>query len=162
MIILGSQTFVDLIEHLYTLPGCALGYHYKAFQWLLPICSAPTEVSLVVSVQNHQGPPLAPCGSQESPLLYPLIPNQVDPWRVHSTRSTRWYTKLASTTYYTRSYPYRLMLHYFHGWSLHEPVLRFGHDDYHRLLESTGQSIELSESTEHSSKPVTPNCYSPY
>jgi hypothetical protein len=32
----------------------------------------------------------------------------------------------------------------------------------HRLLESTGQSLELSESTEHSSKPVTPNPYSPY
>jgi hypothetical protein len=28
---------------------------------------------------DHQGPPLAPCGSQESPLPYPLIPNQTDP-----------------------------------------------------------------------------------
>jgi hypothetical protein len=32
----------------------------------------------------------------------------------------------------------------------------------HRLPESTGQSSELSESTEHSSKPVTPNTYSIY
>jgi hypothetical protein len=24
---------------------------------------------------DHQGPPLAPCGSLESPLLYPLVPN---------------------------------------------------------------------------------------
>jgi hypothetical protein len=51
-----------------------------------------------------------PCGFQESPLLYPLIPNQVDPKRVHSTRYTRWYTKLASTTYYARLYLYRLVV----------------------------------------------------
>jgi hypothetical protein len=37
---------------------------------------------------DHQGNPLAPCGSQESPLAYPLIPNQTDPKRVHSIRTT--------------------------------------------------------------------------
>jgi hypothetical protein len=31
-------------------------------------------------------------------------------------------------------------LYCFHGWSLHEPVLRFGYDVYHRLSESTGQA----------------------
>jgi hypothetical protein len=64
MIILGSQACVDLTEYLYTLLGCALGYHYKAFQWLLLVCNTLAEVSLEVSVQNHQGPPLAPCDSQ--------------------------------------------------------------------------------------------------
>jgi hypothetical protein len=59
---------------------------------------------------DHQGPPLMPCGSQESPLPYPLIPNQTDPKRVHSIRTTDWYGKLGSTTYYTRPYPYRLMV----------------------------------------------------
>jgi hypothetical protein len=59
---------------------------------------------------DHQGPPLAPCGSQESPLLHPLIPNQVDPKRVHSICTTDWYAKLGSTTYYTRLYRYRLMV----------------------------------------------------
>jgi hypothetical protein len=39
-------------------------------------------------------------------------------------------------------------LYCFHGWSLHEPVLIFGYDVYHRLPESTGQNPELSESTE--------------
>jgi hypothetical protein len=34
MIILGSQVPVDPMEYLYTLPGCALGHHYKAFKWL--------------------------------------------------------------------------------------------------------------------------------
>jgi hypothetical protein len=58
---------------------------------------------------DHQGPPLAPCGSQESPLPYPLIPNQTDPKRVHSIRTTDWYAKLGSATYYIRLYPYRLM-----------------------------------------------------
>jgi hypothetical protein len=53
-------------------------------------------------------------------------------------------------------------LHYFHGWLLHEPVLRFGYDDYHELLESTEQSPEVSESTKYNSIPVTPNPYSPY
>jgi hypothetical protein len=59
---------------------------------------------------NHQGPPLAPCGSQESPLPYLLIPNQMDPKRVHSICTTDWYAKLGSATYYTRPYPYRLMV----------------------------------------------------
>jgi hypothetical protein len=59
---------------------------------------------------DHQGPPLASCGSQEGPLPYPLIPNQTDPKRVHSIRNTDWYAKLDSTTYYTRPYPYRLMV----------------------------------------------------
>jgi hypothetical protein len=61
-IILASQASVDPTEYLYTLLGCALEYHYKTFQWLL-ICSAPAEVSPKVSVQNHQGPPLASCHS---------------------------------------------------------------------------------------------------
>jgi hypothetical protein len=59
---------------------------------------------------DHQGPFLALCGSQESPLPYPFVPNQTDPKRVHSIRTTDWYAKLDSTTYYTRSYPYRLMV----------------------------------------------------
>jgi hypothetical protein len=79
MIILGSQATVDPTEYLYTLPRCALGYHYKTFQWLLLVCRAHVKVSPEVSVQNHQGPLIALCGSQESPLLYPLIPNQADP-----------------------------------------------------------------------------------
>jgi hypothetical protein len=59
---------------------------------------------------DHQGSPLVPCGSQESPLLYPLIPILADPKRVHSIRTTDWYAKLGSTTYYTRPYQYRLMI----------------------------------------------------
>jgi hypothetical protein len=59
---------------------------------------------------DHQGPPLVPCGSQESPLPYPLIPNQMNPKRVHSIHTTDWYAKQDSTTYYTRPFPYRLMV----------------------------------------------------
>jgi hypothetical protein len=59
---------------------------------------------------NHQDPPLVPCGSHENPLLYPLVPNQADPKRVHSIRTIDWYAKLDSTTYYTRPYPYRLIV----------------------------------------------------
>jgi hypothetical protein len=50
MIILGSQAPVDPTEYLYTLLGCTLGYHYKAFQWLNLVCSVPTEVSPEVSI----------------------------------------------------------------------------------------------------------------
>jgi hypothetical protein len=59
---------------------------------------------------DHQGPPLTPCSSHKSPLPYPLIPNQMDPKRVHSIRTPDWYAKLGSTTYCTRSYPYRLIV----------------------------------------------------
>jgi hypothetical protein len=59
---------------------------------------------------DHQGTPLVMCGSQESPLLYSLNPNQVDPKRIHSIRTIDWYAKLAFTIYYTRAYPYRLMV----------------------------------------------------
>jgi hypothetical protein len=56
MIILGSQAPIDPMEYLYTLLGCALGYHYKAFQWLHLVCSVPAEISLEVSVQTTKGP----------------------------------------------------------------------------------------------------------
>jgi hypothetical protein len=59
---------------------------------------------------DHQGPPLASCGSQKSPLHYPLIPIQTDPKRVHSICTANWYAKLCSNTYYTWSYPYGLMV----------------------------------------------------
>jgi hypothetical protein len=42
---------------------------------------------------DHQGPPLASCGSQESPLLYPLVPNQTDRKSFHSICTTGWYAK---------------------------------------------------------------------
>jgi hypothetical protein len=58
---------------------------------------------------DHQGPPLAPCGSQENLLLYPLIPDWADPKRIHSIHTTDWYAKLNSTTYYARPYPYSNM-----------------------------------------------------
>jgi hypothetical protein len=50
----------------------------RLFQWLNLVCSALAEVIPEVSVQNHQGPPLASCGFQESPLHYPLVPIQAD------------------------------------------------------------------------------------
>jgi hypothetical protein len=103
-------TFLMSHDHPYTIPGCALGHHYKVVQWFSLICSVPTEVSLEVSVQITKGPPLAPCGSQENTLLYPLIPNQADPKRVHSIYTTDWYAKLGSTTYCTGPYIYRLIV----------------------------------------------------
>jgi hypothetical protein len=42
---------------------------------------------------DHQGSPLELCGSQESPLLYPLIPSQTDPKSFYSIHITGWYAK---------------------------------------------------------------------
>jgi hypothetical protein len=56
VIILGSQAPIDLMEYLYTLPGRALGYHYKAFQWLNLVCHASTEILPEVLVQTTKGP----------------------------------------------------------------------------------------------------------
>jgi hypothetical protein len=91
-----------------------------------------------VSIAPHQKPPLVPYGFQ--PLqCYPHLPT-VRPSQLHHT--SQWFyrrsfpahpggmPRLASTTYYTRPYPYRLSwVYYFHAWSLHEPVLRFGYDN---------------------------------
>jgi hypothetical protein len=65
-----------------------LGHHYKVVQWFSLVCSIPAEVSPEVSVQTTKSPLFAPCGSQLSPLPYPLIPNQTDPKRVQSIRTT--------------------------------------------------------------------------
>jgi hypothetical protein len=54
-IILGSQAIVDPMEYLYTLPGCVLGCHYKAFQWFNLVCSAPAKVSPDVPIQITKG-----------------------------------------------------------------------------------------------------------
>jgi hypothetical protein len=99
------------------------------FQWLHLVYSVATEVSSEVSVQITKGAPLTPCGSQESPLLYTLVP-------------TRWIRKkstLPAPPIGTPNYPLPYImssrthvgswLHYFYGWSLYEPVLRFGYDD---------------------------------
>jgi hypothetical protein len=84
-----------------SLQGCSMAFpSLQHTCWGFTGCVSP----------DHQGPPLASCGSQESPLPYPLIPNQADPKRVQSIRTTDWYTKLGSTTYYAMPYPYRLMV----------------------------------------------------
>jgi hypothetical protein len=162
MIILSSQASIDPMEYLYILSGCALGYHYNTFQCLNLVCSTPIEVSPEVSVQTTKGPLLCHVVlmrvhsftnsfptrriHRESTLPAPPIgmPNKPLP---HTKPS---HTHIGS------------WLHYSHWWSLHKSVLRFGHDDHHRLLESIGQSSELSESTEHSSNPINPNPYSPH
>jgi hypothetical protein len=56
MIILGSQVPIDPMVYFYTLPGCVLGHHYKAFQWLPLVCSVSAEVSPEVSIQITNGP----------------------------------------------------------------------------------------------------------
>jgi hypothetical protein len=120
--------------------GCALGHHYKVVQWFSLVCSIPTEVSPDVSVQITKGPLLRhvvlrrvhslthtfptrqiPRESTQSALPIDM-PNLVLP---HTTLGR---THIGS------------WLYYFHGWSLHEPVLRFGYDVYHRFSEFTGQA----------------------
>jgi hypothetical protein len=129
MIILGSQAHADPIEYLYTLLGCALGYHYKAFQWLNLVCSAPTKVSPKVSVQITKGP-----------LLHHVVLRRVHSF-THSfpTRRICRESTLPAPSIGTpnKPLPHNMpdrthvgsWLHYFHWWSLHESVLRFGYDE---------------------------------
>jgi hypothetical protein len=56
VITLCSQASIDSMEYLYTLLRCALGHHYKTFQWLNLVCSVTGEVSPEVSVQTTKGP----------------------------------------------------------------------------------------------------------
>jgi hypothetical protein len=117
-------------EHLsVSCSGCALGYQYKAIQWSPLACSIPAEVSLEVSVQITKGPHF----------------HRVVLRRVHFfTHSfpTRWIPRaslnlLHRLVHQDMILPHTMRgrthigswLHYFHGWSLHEPVLRFGSDD---------------------------------
>jgi hypothetical protein len=86
------------------------GHHYKVVQCFSLVCSIPVEVSLEVSVQITRGPLLCRVVPRRVHSLTPLIPNQKDPKRVHSVRTADLYAKLGSTTYYTRPYPYRLMV----------------------------------------------------
>jgi hypothetical protein len=91
--------------------------------------TVPAEVSLEVLVQITMGPPLTPCGFR----------------RVHSstqsflTRRIRRESALPAPPISTPNYflPHTMpgctrigsWLYHFHGWSLHELILRFGHDD---------------------------------
>jgi hypothetical protein len=103
------QTPIDPPKYLYTLPGCVLGHHHKAFHWLHLVCSAPAEVSPEVSVQITKGPSCIVWFSGEStPLPTRSQPNGSQEPRSISTIG--WYAKLASTTYYARPYPCRLMV----------------------------------------------------
>jgi hypothetical protein len=119
---------------------CVLGHHYKVVQWFSLVCSIPTEVSPEVSVHITKGPLLRRVVlkrvhslthsfstrriPRESTQSAPPIgmPNKVLP---HTTSG---HTHIGS------------WLYYFYGWLLHELVLRFGYDVYHRLPESTGQA----------------------
>jgi hypothetical protein len=161
MIILGSLASVDLMEYIYTLPRCALGYHYKAFQWLILFVAHPLRFHWRCQSRTTKGP-----------LLHHVIFKRVHSF-AHSFPS-RWIHRESTLPAPPGGTPNKALphtmpgrthigswLHYFHGWPLHKQVHRFGHDDYHRIPESIRQSPELLESTEHSSKPITPNPYSP-
>jgi hypothetical protein len=105
-IILCSQAPIDSMECFYTILVCALGYHYKAFQYLLLICthslrfhqrcqqsSSPRTPSCVVWF-SRESIRSQPDGSVQSPL-YPL------------------HQLVCQTSLYHilhRSYPYRLMV----------------------------------------------------
>jgi hypothetical protein len=58
-IILGSRIPIVQMEYPYTLLRCALGNHYKTFQWFPQACNVPSEVS----------PPLWASHPTRSPLL---------------------------------------------------------------------------------------------
>jgi hypothetical protein len=58
MIILGSRIPIVRMEYPYTLPRCALGNHYKAFQWFPLAYNIPSKVSLPVWASHPPRSPL--------------------------------------------------------------------------------------------------------
>jgi hypothetical protein len=114
--------------------------HYKAFQWLPLSCNIPTEVLPEVLAMTK--PPSVP-----SCVLWVLSttkPTDLQPVGLSSNtiHTTSWYIK-TSLYHILSSWLYYFMgghtepghthisswLYYFHGWSFHEPVLRFGYDN---------------------------------
>jgi hypothetical protein len=137
-----------------------LGHHYKVVQWFSLVCNIPTEVSPEVSVHITKGPLLRRVVLRRVHSLTHSFPTRRIP--TESTQSAPLIgmpNKILPHTTPGRTH-IGSWLYYFHGWSLHEPVLIFGYDVYHRLLESTGQSPKLSESTKRCSKPIISNPYS--
>jgi hypothetical protein len=133
-------------EYPYTLPGCALGHHYKVVQWFSPVCRIPAEVSPEVSVQITKGPLLCHVVLRRVHSLSHSFPTKRIPREsTHSAPPIGTPNLVLPHTTPGRTH-IGSWLYYFHGWSLHEPVLRFGYDVYHRLSESTRQA---------------PNCRSP-
>jgi hypothetical protein len=128
-----------------------LGHHYKDVQWFPLACNLPAEVSSEVLVQNTMGPLFRCVVLRRVHSFTHSFPAKRIPRESTQSTTPIGTPRLDSTTYCARSYPYRLMLYYFQGWSLHEPVIRFGYDDYDRLPESTRHSLELSESIKRSS-----------
>jgi hypothetical protein len=126
------------IKHIHTSYGVRPGDHYKTFQWFHLACNVPTEVSPPVwALHPPKSPLLCLMGSAVATLPTPshgsaIIVSPNIPAVCHHSFPTQpvGTPRLASTTYYSRSYPYMLSwLYYFHGWSLHESVLRFGCDN---------------------------------
>jgi hypothetical protein len=101
MIILHRQAPVDPTEYLYTLPGCALGYHYKAFQRLNLIYNALTEVSPEVLALITKGPLLCCVVFRRVHSFIHSFPTRWIP-RASLNLHHRLVAKLASTTYYAR------------------------------------------------------------
>jgi hypothetical protein len=119
MIILGSQIPIVHMEYPYTLPRCALGNHYKVVQCFHLTCNVPTEVSLSVCASHPpRSPLLSIVGSSHRSCTH-TIPMLLSS-QLHRTsqclyhRSFRTQSvgtpRLDSTTYYSRPYPYRLMV----------------------------------------------------
>jgi hypothetical protein len=115
--------------------------HYKVVQLFSLVCSIPAEVSPEVSVQITKGPLLRRVVLRRVHSLTHSFPTR----RIlrEPTQSAPPIDMPNSVLPYTTPCRTHIgsWLYCFHGWSLHEPVLRFGYNVYHRLLESTGQAL---------------------
>jgi hypothetical protein len=141
--------------HPYTLPRCVLGNHYKTVQWLYLACNIPTEVSLLVWASHPPRSPLLclmgsschsftehPSGSAITAFPHHRLVCQ--DWTLPHTMPGR--THIGS------------WLYYFHEWSLHEPVFRFGYDNQPRAFSiAPDKSLEPPASHRQVPNPITPN-----
>jgi hypothetical protein len=154
-------------EHPYTLLRCVLGNHYEIVQWLYLDCNVPTEVS----------PPVLASHPPRIPLLCLMGSSCHSCTQTTPRFNLRSFTEYPSGSAIAASPHHRLVrqdwtlphtmpsrthigswLYYFHGRSLHEPVLRFRYDNQPQASSITpDKSPEPSVSHRHVPNPVATN-----
>jgi hypothetical protein len=123
---------------MYILPMVYNRDHYITFQWFRLACNELTEISPSVWASHPSRRPLlclmgwaiVASSTLSHGSAIAASPNISAVCHSSFLAQPVGTPRLASTTYYARSYPYKLSwLYCFHGWSFHKPVLRFGYDN---------------------------------
>jgi hypothetical protein len=126
-------------EHPYTFPRCVLGNHYKTAQWFYLTCNVPTEVSLPLWASHPpRSPLLCLIGSSCHRCTHTTLRFNHHSFTEHPSGSSIAASPHNQLVHKDKTLPHTMpdrtligsWLYYFHGWSLHEPLIWFGYDNY--------------------------------